>query len=283
MPISSLFRQFQGRPPVTIDLVGLPKFRMETHGKADDVISTAIEDWGNWEGSGTAIVLQLLRGETDFIDIGANLGWYTLVAAHALLGRGHVHSFEPEPANLARLKANVALNGLQNVTINGYALSDRPGSATLHLNDVNLGDHSLFAMGCRPGSVTVRLGRLDDYHGRELKRPLVIKLDVQGSEIDVLEGARTLLETHPYEIVLFCEVAPATLGAAGRSVSELIAVLDGFGFAGAVVDRVRPRLMPMSWRRVAEFADRDPNDDCDVVAYRKIDGLMKPIFNRAGA
>jgi FkbM family methyltransferase len=251
---------------------------METHGKTDVFISTAIEDSGNWEASGTAVVLQLLRSGGDFIDIGANLGWYTLLAGHALSGRGHVHSFEPEPSNLVRLKANVALNRLGNVTVNDWALSDRSGSATLHLNHVNRGDNSLFAMECRPSSATVKVNRLDDYRDVGCKRPLIIKLDVQGSEIDVLNGARRLLQTYPREVVLLCEVSPLTLGAAGRTVSELTTLLEELRFAGAVVDRQRPRVFPMSWQDVTEAADRDSSKDLDVVAYRRVDGLMAPLL-----
>ena len=166
MPMSNLLRQLRGRPQlVTIDIAGLPRFRMETHGRSDLCISAAIEDWGHWEPSSTAIVRQLLQGRADFIDIGANIGWYTLVAAHALGANGHVHSFEPDASHVAKLKANVLVNRLGNVSVNDVALSDRAGRATLHRDPRNRGDNSLLPSATRTGSASIALARLDDYPG----------------------------------------------------------------------------------------------------------------------
>jgi FkbM family methyltransferase len=271
----------QGRQ-VTIELVGLPRFRMKTHGRSDIFISRAIEDGGNWDPSGTAIVLQLLRGAADFVDVGANIGWYTLVAACALAGRGHVHSFEPDPEHLLKLRANVAINRLGNVTVNDCALSDRAGTATLYLNDVNRGDNSLFPLDTRRRTATVMLRRLDDYTLLSSERPLVIKIDVQGAELDVLAGARTLLETYPHEIVLVCELSPHSIAVGGRSPHELAALLELLGFAAAIIDHDHPRIIPMSWDRVVETQlaahASKPGEDGDILAYRRIDGMMATIF-----
>jgi len=273
-------------PPVIIELIGLPRFRMVTHGRGDIFVSRAIEDWGNWEGSNTALLMNILGQPADFIDIGANIGWFTLVAAHALRGRGQVHSFEPDPAHLAKLRTNVSTNHLENVTINGCALSDRSGNARLYLNAVNRGDNSLLPSVERSGTTLVRLQRLDDYSGLSRERPLILKLDVQGGEIDVLTGARTLLTSYPHEVVLFCEVSPTALAVGGRRTAELAALLDELGFAAAFVDRMRPRIIPMSWQRLVEHQEDDnrrhPGADCDIVAFRRIDGLMAPIFRTRG-
>lgn len=277
-------RREAGAPWVDINLVGLPRFQIETHGWADLFVSRGIEEWGSWEASNTALLLKILGKPADFVDIGANIGWYTLVAAHALAGRGEVHSFEPDPAHLEKLRANVAANRLDNVTINGCALSDRTGEASLYLNAANRGDNSLLPSPDRPGATLVEVQRLDDYTGLSRTRPLIVKLDVQGSEIDVLNGARTLLESYPEEVLLFCEVSPTSLAVGGRRIAELTELLDALGFAAAFVDRARPRIIPMSWKRLVEHQEDDnrrhPGADCDIIAFRRIDGLMAPIFGR---
>jgi FkbM family methyltransferase len=283
--MNNLLRRLRGQPPlVTIALNGLPRYRMETHGRADTMVSAHIEAWRSWDGSGTAVLLQMLRQPADFIDIGANIGWYTLFAAHALAGRGQVHSFEPDPAHLAKLRANIAVNRLENVTVNGWALSDRTGTATLHRNPDNWGDNSLLPSLDRPGSTTVELRRLDDYAGLDGGRPLLIKIDVQGSELAVLGGARHVLETHAGDIVIYCEFAPDLLAAAGGSAAELAAFLEGLGFAAALVDRRRLRIIPMSWSQLVEWQVAEiagnPHHDADVLAYRDIAGLMAPIFGQ---
>ncbi len=287
MPMSNLLRQLRGRPQlVTIDIAGLPRFRMETHGRSDLCISAAIEDWGHWEPSSTAIVRQLLQGRADFIDIGANIGWYTLVAAHALGANGHVHSFEPDASHVAKLKANVLVNRLGNVSVNDVALSDRAGRATLHRDPRNRGDNSLLPSATRTGSASIALARLDDYPGLGV-RPLVIKIDSQGSDIDVLGGARRLLETYPHEIAIVCEISPSALAAGGRTARELAALLDALGFAAALIDRPHPRIVPMSWRRlvamVVEADAQSPGADADFVAYRSIAGMMAPFFRGGSA
>src|SRR5262245_38390349 len=60
----------------TVELPGLPPFRMETHGRSDVFVSKAIEDFGIWDRAVTAAVLQLLRSPIDFVDVGANIGWF---------------------------------------------------------------------------------------------------------------------------------------------------------------------------------------------------------------
>ena len=283
MPMNSWREFLRPRGPVcSIQLDGLPAFEIETHGRHDRFISVAIEDGGNWEGSGTAVVLQWLQGPADFVDIGANIGWYSLVAAQALRERGRVHSFEPEPANLEKLTANVRRNGLDNVTVNGWALGEHEAAARLYLSpDHNLGDHTLSAAADRR-SVPVEVRTLDAYPGISPDRPLVIKLDVQGHEVQALRGARRLLSGHPREVVMLCEVSPALLLASGTSVEALLDELSGLGFAAALLDRVHPGVRPIGWsqllaRQAAAFA-ANPGHDDDLVLYRRIDGLMRPIF-----
>ncbi|MDB5540994.1 MAG: methyltransferase domain protein [Devosia sp.] len=287
--MNSWFRRSRARteePIRTIRLNGLAPFPMETHGKRDLFVSTHIEDWGNWELSGTAMVLQLLGSAADFVDVGANIGWYSLIAGHALAGRGRVHSFEPEPANLAKLRANVTRNGLRNVAVNGWALADYEGTAQLHLSADNLGDHRLAADGGGRPSVPVEVRTLDGYGGISPERPVVIKIDAQGSEVQVLAGARRLLREHPHEIVLMCEVSPCLLLAGGGSAEALIGELSGAGYAAALIDRQRPRIKPIGWeqlrRREAEGLAIDPAHEDDIIAYRRLDGLMRPIFGLGG-
>ncbi len=282
--MNSLLRRLIGKPPLAmVRLPGLPRFRMETHGRSDAFVSTNIEDWGIWEPAGTAIMRQLCVTPVDFIDIGANIGWYTMVAGHVLAGRGHVHSFEPDPAHVAKLRANVALNRLGNVTVNGWALSDHAGSASLHLNNSNRGDNSLFPAEVRPHSVPVELRRLDDYAGLEGTRPLVMKIDVQGAEIDVLAGAERLLTAYPHEIVVMCEMSPHHLRSAGRATGELAAAFERLGFTGALVHPKTPRVMPMSWDRLSDIGVIEElggvGAEAELLAFRRIDGLMAPIFS----
>lgn len=153
-----------------------------------------------WKGTSyyepitTLLLQELLRPGDTFLDIGANIGFYSLVLSKAQ-PELTVISFEPNPRLYELLRQNIAVNQLKQVTCEPVALSDTDGTARLFLNksdmsaslrddfDANLTD-----------SVEVATTRLDSYLDRhELRRRLVVKVDVEGHEEAFLEGARQTL------------------------------------------------------------------------------------------
>ncbi len=131
------------------------------------------------------------------LDVGANLGWYTLVLDRLTGGRLEVHAFEPDPDNRALLARNLDLNDAARVTVSALALSDQVGEARLNrYRAINRGKHSLLPLEGAVDSVPVQVGTLDDYlEAAGLgDRPLwLLKLDVEGLEPAVIRGAaRTL-------------------------------------------------------------------------------------------
>lgn len=143
-----------------------------------------------------AMVLQ--PGDTVF-DIGANVGLMTLHASRLVGAQGIVYAFEPHPATLERLRRNLALNGARNVQVLELALSSAPGSCQLFsFPKVNAGRASLVpAKGGVPAG-EVRVARLGDLG---LRSPRFIKLDVEGSELPVLQGGLALLQALPAPIL----------------------------------------------------------------------------------
>jgi FkbM family methyltransferase len=133
------------------------------------------------------------------MDVGAHLGYYCLTMARMVGPSGRVISFEPIRENLAVLEENVALNNPANVELVNVALGDRPGVASL------LGSESEtitstpstrgYAVKGPRSSVEVRVDTLDAFLKREGHRPSVIKIDVEGAELDVLKGSRETLKT----------------------------------------------------------------------------------------
>jgi FkbM family methyltransferase len=266
-----------------IALNGLQPFLFETHGPADAYVSHSIDHNGIWEKATTGLLLELLRNDADLIDVGANIGWHSVVAGHRLGDRGQVHCFEPEQRNLEKLRMNVALSGLGNVVVNGWALSDGNRVDGLNLSADNLGDHRLGPSRAGRSAVKVEVRRLDDYAGIR-HRPLVVKLDVQGSEWHVLRGGRRLLGNHPHEIVLICELCPMMLRECGAGLDDLCELLVANGFVAAPVDQRTGSIEPMGWERLKErlrARERDePEFSEDIVAFRRPDGLMRSFFRR---
>ncbi|WP_052031779.1 FkbM family methyltransferase [Novipirellula maiorica] len=136
-------------------------------------------------------------GATVF-DVGANVGFYTLLAARCVGKDGFVHCFEPFPENLRTLRQHLELNPCQNVTVHEAAVSDRSGTYRFASGDCpetgKLDEH---------GDVEVQVIQIDEEtsSGR-IPYPDVVKIDVEGAESKVLLGAReTLLSRQPILLV----------------------------------------------------------------------------------
>lgn len=273
-------RGFLTVPSVKISIDSRPAFVIETHGRRDAIVSAAIRNNRMWEAASTRITRELLRHDADFIDIGANIGWFSLVAADALGSRGRVHSFEPEPRHVRKLSASVKRNRFWNVIVNDWALSDHDGEGQLYLSRTNWGDHRLFDLGGSRRTERVAVRTLDGYGRIDPKRALVMKLDIQGSEARALRGASGILTGQTGEIVILCEVAPRLLEAAGSSLDELVSFLRDLGFLPALVDQKRIMVHPTTWERVVarcvEGMAVQPSYEIDLLLFRRLDGMAAP-------
>lgn len=136
-----------------------------------------------------------------FIDVGANLGKYTLFMAKKLGKNGTVISIEPECHTVDILKRNVEINNLKNVFVVGKACSSKNGKSTLYLEGTKYsgGLHSLKKYEHHVNKTTIDTETLDSIVSRlKVKRVDLMKIDVEGSELDVLLGADKILkEYHP--------------------------------------------------------------------------------------
>jgi len=127
------------------------------------------------------------------IDIGANIGYHTLLLARQVGPTGHVYAFEPDPDNFALLSRNVTLNGYNNVTLEQAALSDSTGTLRLYQSARNLGDHRPFDSGDGRPFVEVSALQLDEYLNAYRDRLDYVKMDNKGGEAAALAGMCRLL------------------------------------------------------------------------------------------
>lgn len=175
---------------------------------------------------------RVLRPGDTVADVGAHVGIVALVAALHVGRGGAVHAFEPVPANLGRLRRNIALNGFQQVIVNPVAVGAREEEVSVGLSDIAVRSRSSggFAVGGAHGAVEVRQVALDDYfEAAGAPPPRVVKLDVEGSELSVLEGFRRTLERTPPELLLV-EVNETVLTAQGSSAGRLVERLGALGY-----------------------------------------------------
>ena len=148
------------------------------------------------------------QGETHVIDVGANLGYFTLYLARILQSQkgGEVHAFEPSPGVFARLERNASLNPELRVVTTQAAISCSEGTADLYLASQEWGHSaaSLVPAGVQQiGAVQVTSTTLDRYAERSISGKVgLIKLDCEGSEADALLGAKELIRRDKPDLIV---------------------------------------------------------------------------------
>ncbi|MCH7944857.1 MAG: FkbM family methyltransferase [Armatimonadetes bacterium] len=172
---------------------------------------------------------ELRQGDVVF-DVGANIGTHAIAFAKTVGEGGRVAAFEPEPDTAQRLEDNVVLNGLLNVSVHRFGLGPSESTATLYV-DARPGS-GLHSMSPAEGRTTqqVRVARGDDLVATgALPAPNVIKIDVEGAELGVLEGLAQALRGPACRLVL-CEVHADMLSLGGRAPEEVEQWLRDAGF-----------------------------------------------------
>jgi FkbM family methyltransferase len=157
------------------------------------------------------------------IDAGAHVGYYSLLAARRVGPAGKVYAFEPDPANYQLLLDNIELNGYSNITAVNAALSNQEGHSTLFLTTLDTGRHSLYRQDLPlKGSVDVPATTLDAFLAAEgWPNVGLVKVDVEGSEADLLDGMTRLLDRSS-DIELIMEFNPSLLLTAGVDLHEFV-------------------------------------------------------------
>jgi len=175
------------------------------------------------------------------VDGGAHIGYLTLELARAVGERGHVWAFEPDPGVASALAANIARNDLASrVSVLPKALGSSRTTAVLHLSGGGE-TNSLVGPATSRGSVPVEVVALDD----ELPdiRPDLVKLDVEGWEVEALGGMRRTLDRAGDTLTIVVECNPEALARAGSSAEELLSLIRGAGFEPSIVDEEERRLV----------------------------------------
>lgn len=188
----------------------------------------------------TEMIIDSLRDAKCFVDVGANLGWYTCIAA-THMPNGAVYAFEMDDLNFALLKKNIAINDLSNVEVHNMAISNscslvsyqrdenRP-SPTFRMDASTENEKSA-------GRVSVHSITLDDFFQSKRIVPDVVKIDVEGAEMNVLMGMKkTLRESRP---IIYLEIHPYDLQHYHTSTTSIISMLIEGGYEVSEIEDMR--------------------------------------------
>lgn len=201
---------------------------------AQEALTLGIVYLGTINKYETKILKTIIKPGDVVIDIGAYVdGWYTLLAAKLTGNKGHVYTFEPHPIYYQRLKENVRLNRLTNVTLERLGIFNKNGSSVFY--EAQFGSSiiksQVVAMTkIKPKEITIKTTTLDSYvKAKNIHHVSLIKIDVEGAEMFVLEGGNRLLRSkNAPDLVV--EVFDKQLRHGGSSELKLLSYLKRLGY-----------------------------------------------------
>ncbi len=263
---ATLFRGALGRivnPMITLLLpenVQLPEGILVLN-RSDPAVSGA-SAFGVYEPYESALFRDTITPGMTIVDIGANIGYYTVIAAGRTGEVGRVIAFEPAPENYATLQKTISANNFPHVDIHQMAIADKKGTLSLNLYESNKGKHSLVkgsdeAKGFST-SVQVETTTLDAFlmeHG--ITNVDVIKMDIEGAESLALEGMRETLRKARY---MFMEFTPSAIRKVGHDPKDVLMQMRESGFTiYAIHERTKSKDLVVE---NAAFIQSIPDDEC---------------------
>lgn len=248
---------------------GVTRLPFKVHADTSDPVSQSIASSGIWESFESELVWKGLRRGDCFIDIGANIGYFSVLAATRVGGEGRVIAFEPEHNNHALLKDNAALNAHSQYTLHAVAASDADGEGQLFLNPENLGDHQIYATDDRAVQ-TISLRPIDALLEPQTKIDL-IKIDVQGAEQKAMAGFAQGLAHNAGHLLLLLEFWPRGLARAGGDAHQLLQMMLALGLKPYVVEHLKHALLDGPVTDIEAWID-------DVMANAQNEGFLNLLF-----
>jgi FkbM family methyltransferase len=255
--------------PLKLDLPLSKPVHLFTHRHGDLHVSKAIQDTGQWEIFETQLIAACLVNASNFVDVGANIGYYSMVAA-GLRPTMPIWAFEPEPNNAALLLQSKALNDAHNIHFTQAGLASHNGSVDLHLSESNFGDHQIYDRGEGRQSVEVPLLNGSEFLSAHIEYIDVLKIDTQGAEFEVIAGLMPLLEKSP-ELQMVIEFWPFGLRQSGAHGHQLLDLLVSLALDVHIVDHIQHQLIPCSTDELRAWID-------DLDKHADNEGFMNLFF-----
>jgi FkbM family methyltransferase len=249
--------------PREIVLLNIKGNKMYVNG-ADNDITPKLIRIGDWEEKyESSLFKQCVKEGMTVVDVGAHVGYYTLLAARAVGRGGLVYAFEPIPGNYELLCRNIKANDFTNVTTVRAAVSNKRGTAQFWFEKDWSGSASFSKYGVlavsrhetlqKGGFIDTETVSLDDYFRDNIKNIKIdiLKIDTQGGEGLVMSGAGKILRNNKLKI--FLEFWPAALRDLGTDPLQLLSSLQQYGYQIRVIDEEKQVLDPIEIDKAVDF------------------------------
>lgn len=206
------------------------------------------EHWGSGHNNGFTATVEACRNKNCVFDVGGHIGLVSLPVSRVIAPMGLVCTFEPATSNLRYLRRHLALNGISNVQIVEALVGATDGEADFFEQEKPTGQNSVVVKKYRKKYRLTKKRQitLDSFVQTHRLAPEIIKIDVEGAEVLVLEGARKTLTRH--RPVLFLSVHPKELELLGSSTADLVALFQECDYVCTEIDG-----SPLNGFRLAEY------------------------------
>ncbi|SOE69856.1 methyltransferase, FkbM family [Burkholderia sp. D7] len=199
---------------------------------SDHAVLAGLLDSGELERGARHLIQRFLKPGDVFVDVGAHLGLLSLAAARAMQGQGKIFAFEPFPRTRGMLEKSFWINGYTDmIEVYDAAVSNHIGETDLFLGATS-GHHSIFELAVPKGhpkhQITVPVVTLDSAlpAGQAVN---LLKIDAEGAELNIIEGARLLQSNNP-DIAMIVELGPSHLKRVGHSLERWLGAFSALGF-----------------------------------------------------
>ncbi|MCD4803668.1 MAG: FkbM family methyltransferase [Anaerolineales bacterium] len=216
----------------------------------DDSMGLALN--GEYEPVETKLILELVKPGAAILDIGANIGYYSLLFAKLTGPSGQVFAFEPDPYSYDLLQQNILENGYTNIFAFQLGVSDQNEELVLCRDPFNNLDHRVLKSDVKDNIENVRVVKLDDFLQEHSARPIdFIKMDIQGSEGWALEGMKELIKDSK-TIQILTEYEPQRLDQSGYGGVNFLLQLEKMGFELIDIDQNFSAYKPISLEELTQ-------------------------------
>ncbi|WP_376697216.1 FkbM family methyltransferase [Wenzhouxiangella sp. EGI_FJ10305] len=219
---------------LTVRPGAVPEFKLLVAFGEDECIAPCLRDQGVWEEHETVLLQRILRPGMSVVDLGAHVGYFSVLMSKCVGPEGRVVAFEPDPSHFRLLCANLLANACDQAEARRLAIAEGKGDGRLFRSATNPGDQRLNPVPGRP-SVAVRYDSLDSQLGQAGLD--LVKMDCQGSESRILDGMAGLIERNRERLSLLMEFAPGLLHQGGCSIDRFAGQLGQLGACVFLVAR----------------------------------------------
>jgi len=221
----------------------------------DTGIAPALLLFGAWEKFIVEIFKREIKKGMTVLDIGANIGYYTLIAANLVGRNGRVFAFEPEPNNFFYLKENIKANSYENVVCCiQKGVSNKTGETKLFLDDETITYHRIYDIGNGRKSVTINTITLDDFFKNSNAKIDFIKVDVEGAEAAVFQGMTNILKENK-KIKIITEFYPLRLIDYGYDPETFLNELMKYSFKLYNINEPKQKIEPIYVNCIKEICN----------------------------